>query len=62
MPKVNEYSFAVISTEQDGKLHEHISHYVFKNINEANEFKTQMESDTADRFVILMLRNMKGIK
>ena len=56
---VGDYMFVVISLDEQGRPQTHISHYVFKNVNDANEFCAIQNSDTAEKSIVIQVRKMK---
>lgn len=61
MSNVGSYLFVVVSLDDNGKPQEDISHYVFKNINDANEFAAQQNSDTSEKSIVLIVRRMNHV-
>ena len=62
-PSVGQYLFAVVSLDPNtNRPQESISHYVFANINDANRFCEEQNSDTSEKSVVLMLRKMNNAR
>lgn len=54
------YVFAVVSLDPaTSQVQAHISHYVFDNIDKANEFCAEQNADTEEKSVVILLRKMK---
>ena len=53
-----KYMFVVLSLNPDGTPQKELSHYVFANVNDANEFCSSQNADTSEKSIVLQVLKM----